>query len=149
MLLNEKSKLVDDIRNMRNEGNTLANIHTDIDTKISIESIRRFTSDDNKVVSTKCDNYINLADFTNMVSQIDDKIIMPIVELTDIPIEDVYDFTTKSDNHDFYANGILVRNCPCETPEGHGVGVIKNMASTAGISIFSSPITVYAFIQKS
>lgn len=148
MLLNEKSKLVDDIRNMRNEGNTLANIHTDIDTKISIESIRRFTSDDNKVVSAKCDNYINLADFTNMVSQINDKIIMPIIELTDIPIEDVYDFTTKSDNHDFYANGILVRNCPCETPEGHGVGVIKNMASTATISIFSSPITIYAFIQN-
>jgi DNA-directed RNA polymerase II subunit RPB2 len=37
--------------------------------------------------------------------------------------------------------------CPCETPEGHGVGVIKNMASTTSISIFSSPITVYAFIQ--
>lgn len=38
--------------------------------------------------------------------------------------------------------------CPCETPEGHGVGVIKNMASTAVVSIFSSPITVYAFIQN-
>ena len=38
--------------------------------------------------------------------------------------------------------------CPCETPEGHGVGVIKNMASTAGISIFSSPISVYLFIQN-
>lgn len=38
--------------------------------------------------------------------------------------------------------------CPCETPEGHGVGVIKNMASTAVISIFSSPVTVYAFIQN-
>uniref|UniRef100_A0A6C0KT21 DNA-directed RNA polymerase n=1 Tax=viral metagenome TaxID=1070528 RepID=A0A6C0KT21_9ZZZZ len=38
--------------------------------------------------------------------------------------------------------------CPCETPEGHGVGVIKNMASTTSISIFSSPVTVYAFIQS-
>ena len=38
--------------------------------------------------------------------------------------------------------------CPCETPEGHGVGVIKNMASTTAISIFGSPITVYAFIQN-
>jgi DNA-directed RNA polymerase II subunit RPB2 len=38
--------------------------------------------------------------------------------------------------------------CPCETPEGHGVGVIKNMACTTLISIFSSPITVYAFIQN-
>jgi DNA-directed RNA polymerase II subunit RPB2 len=37
--------------------------------------------------------------------------------------------------------------CPCETPEGHGVGVVKNMATTTMISIFSSPITVYAYIQ--
>jgi DNA-directed RNA polymerase II subunit RPB2 len=38
--------------------------------------------------------------------------------------------------------------CPCETPEGHGVGVIKNMATTTGITIFSSPVTVYYFIQN-
>lgn len=38
--------------------------------------------------------------------------------------------------------------CPAETPEGHGVGVIKNMATTSIISIFSSPVTVYAFIQN-
>jgi DNA-directed RNA polymerase II subunit RPB2 len=38
--------------------------------------------------------------------------------------------------------------CPCETPEGHGVGVIKNMASTTHVSIFSSPITVFAHIQR-
>jgi DNA-directed RNA polymerase II subunit RPB2 len=38
--------------------------------------------------------------------------------------------------------------CPCETPEGHGVGVIKNMSVTTLITIFSSPITVYAFIQN-
>ena len=38
--------------------------------------------------------------------------------------------------------------CPCETPEGHGVGVIKNMASTSIVSIFSSPITVAHFIHK-
>jgi len=38
--------------------------------------------------------------------------------------------------------------CPCETPEGHGVGVVKNMAMTTLITIFSSPVTVYAFIQR-
>ena len=37
--------------------------------------------------------------------------------------------------------------CPAETPEGHSVGVIKNMAITTSISIFSSPVTIYAFIQ--
>ena len=38
--------------------------------------------------------------------------------------------------------------CPAETPEGHGVGVVKNMATTTMITIFSSPITIYAFIQS-
>lgn len=28
--------------------------------------------------------------------------------------------------------------CPCETPEGHSVGVVKNMASTAFVSIYSA-----------
>jgi DNA-directed RNA polymerase beta subunit len=37
--------------------------------------------------------------------------------------------------------------CPCETPEGHGVGVIKNMSITSTVSIFSSPVTVYTFLQ--
>ena len=38
--------------------------------------------------------------------------------------------------------------CPAETPEGHGVGVVKNMAITTSITIFSSPATVYAFLQR-
>jgi len=38
--------------------------------------------------------------------------------------------------------------CPCETPEGHGVGVIKNMSVTAHVSIFSSPATVLAFLIR-
>ena len=38
--------------------------------------------------------------------------------------------------------------CPCETPEGHGVGVIKNMAVTTIVSIFSSPVTVFAYLQR-
>jgi len=37
--------------------------------------------------------------------------------------------------------------CPCETPEGHGVGVVKNMATTTMIAIFSSPITVYMYLH--
>lgn len=38
--------------------------------------------------------------------------------------------------------------CPAETPEGPGVGVIKNMSSTTQVTIFSSPITVFAFMQR-
>ena len=36
--------------------------------------------------------------------------------------------------------------CPSETPEGHGVGVVKNMSSSAIVSIFSNPGTVREFI---
>jgi DNA-directed RNA polymerase II subunit RPB2 len=36
--------------------------------------------------------------------------------------------------------------CPNETPEGHSVGVVKNMATTAIVSIFSNPRSVYDYI---
>jgi len=32
--------------------------------------------------------------------------------------------------------------CPAETPEGHSVGVVKNMATTAIVSIYSNPFIV-------
>jgi len=38
--------------------------------------------------------------------------------------------------------------CPAETPEGHGVGVIKNMACTAHITIFSSPATILMYLMR-
>jgi DNA-directed RNA polymerase II subunit RPB2 len=38
--------------------------------------------------------------------------------------------------------------CPCETPEGHSVGVVKNMSTTAIVSIFSNPRSVYDFIAS-
>ena len=33
--------------------------------------------------------------------------------------------------------------CPAETPEGHAVGCVKNLALTASISNYSSPLSVY------
>lgn len=36
--------------------------------------------------------------------------------------------------------------CPSETPEGHGVGVVKNMSSTAIVSIYSNPGIVKDYI---
>ena len=36
--------------------------------------------------------------------------------------------------------------CPSETPEGHGVGVVKNMSSTAIVSIYSNPGIVRDYI---
>lgn len=37
--------------------------------------------------------------------------------------------------------------CPSETPEGHSVGVVKNMSSTAIVSIYSNAKTVREFID--
>jgi DNA-directed RNA polymerase II subunit RPB2 len=38
--------------------------------------------------------------------------------------------------------------CPSETPEGHSVGVVKNMSSTAIVSIFSNPNTVKEYLAS-
>ena len=38
--------------------------------------------------------------------------------------------------------------CPCETPEGHSVGVVKNMACTSSVSIGSDTTIVKNFIQR-
>jgi len=37
--------------------------------------------------------------------------------------------------------------CPAETPEGHSVGVVKNMATTAIVSIYSDPTIVRAKLE--
>lgn len=37
--------------------------------------------------------------------------------------------------------------CPAETPEGHNVGVVKNKATMASVSIFSNPRTVAAALE--
>lgn len=37
--------------------------------------------------------------------------------------------------------------CPSETPEGHSVGVVKNMSSTAIVSIYSNPRIVREFLD--
>ncbi len=37
--------------------------------------------------------------------------------------------------------------CPAETPEGHSVGVVKNMSTTSLVSIFSNPNTVKDYFR--
>jgi len=36
--------------------------------------------------------------------------------------------------------------CPCETPEGHAVGIVKNMSSTASVTLPISPDPIIAFL---
>ena len=57
-----------------------------------------------------------------------------IVEsVTEIPVEPVYDFTTRSDNHSFVANSFVTHNC-VETPEGQKIGIVKSLSMMASIT---------------
>ncbi len=38
--------------------------------------------------------------------------------------------------------------CPCETPEGAGVGVVKNMSSTSHVTIWTSPTRIHKFLES-
>jgi DNA-directed RNA polymerase beta subunit len=140
-LLKSKKTTVAKIRRMREEGIPYAKIKAET-SEMSIGSIIRFATDPTKTCSSKCENFISYTEFAELASVMDDRLSIPITQISDVAVEPVYDFTTVSENHDFYANGILVRNCPCETPEGHSVGVVKNMSTTAIVSIFSNPRTV-------
>ena len=144
-LLNEKRNTVDTIRQLHSEGMGATKIHAQIQPDLSMESVRRFIQNPEKECVSKCRGYLSYSEFPSKA--VDSRVIIPIQEITEVSIETVYDFTTCSDNHDFYANGILVRNCPNETPEGHSVGVVKNMSTTAIVSIFSNPRTVYDFLM--
>lgn len=149
--LENKRTLVERVRTAYQNGRTVTQIHEEIHGEghiMSAGSITRWVKDDDRAVRPHDSDAMTFDEFTKHVTQHDMNVCMSIQSITDLPVEDVYDFTTRSDNHDFYANGILVRNCPCETPEGHGVGVVKNMSATTAITIFTSPITVYAFIQQ-
>ena len=57
-----------------------------------------------------------------------------IKEINEIEPEMVYDFTTLSDNHSFIASSITVHNCPCETPEGQKIGIVKSLSMMASVS---------------
>jgi len=48
----------------------------------------------------------------------ENKVVVPIIDIREIPIEPVYDFETNHSNHSFIANGYVTHNCPSETPEG-------------------------------
>lgn len=70
------------------------------------------------------------------------KMISCVENITIEPGEIVYDFTTKSSNHSFIANGFVTHNCPAETPEGASCGIVKNMAMLCHVTTGESPIAL-------
>lgn len=71
---------------------------------------------------------------------------VPILSITEIEPELVYDFTTRSENHSFVASSFVCSNCPAETPEGQSVGVVKNLSYMTHITIHSNSNSIYEYI---
>ena len=63
---------------------------------------------------------------------------LAIKSVVEVPNEMVYDFTTYSDNHSFVASSFVSSNCPCETPEGAKIGIVKSLAMMSTVSLQNS-----------
>jgi DNA-directed RNA polymerase beta subunit/intein/homing endonuclease len=74
-------------------------------------------------------------------------ISIPILSISEIEPELVYDFTTRSDNHSFVASSFVVSNCPAETPEGQSVGIVKNLSYMTHITTYSNSLPLYEYIM--
>lgn len=61
--------------------------------------------------------------------------VKSVIDVNKEDIEAVYDFTTVSDNHNFIANSFVTHNCYVETPEGHKVGLVKNLSMMGNVTI--------------
>ena len=72
---------------------------------------------------------------------------VPIYSIREIKPEMVYDFTTQSHNHSFVASSFVLSNCPIESPEGQSVGVVKNIAYMAHITIPSNSAALYEYVK--
>ena len=73
-------------------------------------------------------------------------ISVPILSINEIESELVYDFTTASENHSFVSRGFVTSNCSVETPEGQSIGVVKNIAYMAHITIPTNSSSLYDYI---
>ena len=119
------------------------------ETGISVYQIRKILSrkNNNKEVAPR-------AIVSNIIREIldyseeDVYMSMPIKSIQKIGVEDVYDFTTVSENHSFIANGYVVSNCPSETPEGHGCGIVKNFTLMAHTTLQSSSEVIDEFLDN-
>lgn len=72
---------------------------------------------------------------------------VPILSITEIEPEFVYDFTTRSDNHSFVASSFVVHNCPAETPEGQSIGIVKNISYMSHITIPTKSSSLYEYVE--
>lgn len=91
-------------------------------------------------------DYLHILHTTKPLS--DDIVLSKIETIEAVKPEKVYDFTTVSNNHSFVANSIVTHNCPSETPDGHMIGIVKNLALQAMITIGSDESPVISILQE-
>jgi DNA-directed RNA polymerase beta subunit len=72
---------------------------------------------------------------------------IPLISITEIEPEMVYDFTTRSENHSFVASSFVVSNCPIETPEGSSIGLVKNLSSHTHVTIPGNSSSLYEYLR--
>ena len=119
------------------------------ETGISVYQIRKILSrkNNNKEVAPRAIVSNTIREILDY-SEEDVYMSMPIKSIQKIGVEDVYDFTTVSENHSLIANGYVVSNCPSETPEGHGCGIVKNFTLMAHTTLQSSSEVIDEFLDN-
>jgi DNA-directed RNA polymerase beta subunit/intein/homing endonuclease len=149
-----RMKLINDKQNLYEKVISLSKQNMrqcDIAQKLSIGArlvSRILNRGDDYKVSCIDRSAMKYTDFTNIVSTYHRRVFLPITSIEDIDIEPVYDFTTISENHSFYANGVVVKNCPVTSPEGERAGLIKSIAITCYPSIEQSDILLTTLMQE-
>jgi len=147
-LLSNKQRVHDQINVLNKSGIRQCDIARQlrIDQRVVSRSIGRGP---NYQVDTCAYSVLTYPEFTSQVLTYDRRVYVQITQIREADVEPVYDFTTVSENHSFYANGVLVRNCPFETPEGESNGLVKNLALTCYLSQERNPEIIRAILQSS
>jgi len=94
----------------------------------------------NDVLIYKSDTHLS-----NNTLLLDDKYLVTIKSITEIPPEPVYDFETVNNHHTFIANGIVTSNCPIESPEHANIGLTKHLTMLGSITIANNEQTDIIF----
>jgi DNA-directed RNA polymerase beta subunit/intein/homing endonuclease len=99
---------------------------------IIIEFIKYRAHRDNTNDKSKC---MSFNEFKNNYCVRDNKLAIPIKNITQLGEETVYDFETALDSHTFIANSFVVSNCNIQTPEHAKIGLIKHLSMIGSITI--------------
>ena len=142
--LNKRETLYKEVKSKIKEGLPIVQISKE--TNMPYRQVSRLSKSINtNARSPILDDYY---DFIKKYSIGDGIMLSPLINIKKIEPEKVYDFTTVSSNHSFIANGFVTHNCPSETPDGHMVGIVKNMALMAVITNSSEFEAIISILKE-